>query len=207
MTPRCFQAFQAHAAQMAPWECCGVVVNEHYFPCRNIAEGPDEFCIEPRDWIAAAKLGRIQAVCHSHPGASCRPGPEDIASMPWYILGDDGLWRLDPAGYQLEGRPFVWGWADCYSLVRDAVGGLPDFPRTDETDAPRYSDLYQSLGWRKVGDLQDGDVVVMTLQGGEHAGVYSAGQILHHLPGRLSRREPYAGLWQHQTRMILRRGA
>lgn len=211
MTPECFHDLQHHASMLAPWECCGLVVNDRYFPCRNDAEGEDEFRIHPWDWIAAEKQGRIQAVCHSHPGSTARPGEADITGcnrtgLPWYIVGSDGLWRLDPASYPLEGRPFVWGWSDCYSLVRDAVGGLPDFARTDETDAPRYADLYQSLGWRRVQSAQPGDIVLMDVQG-QHAGVIVAGgKILHHLAGRLSMRESYAGLWQRQTRMVLRRG-
>ena len=103
MTPATFQAFQAHAAS-SPFEVCGLVVDDRYFPCRNVAEGRDEFAVHPEDWAQAEDRGTILAVCHSHPGMPSRPSPADVvncekAGLPFCILGADGLWTLEP------GRP------------------------------------------------------------------------------------------------------
>ena len=218
MTPECYQALHAHAVMLAPFECCGLVVADKYFPCRNVAEGADEFRIDPWDWKKAQDLGRVQAVCHSHPNSSSRPGPADskgcdASGLPWFILGHGGLWRLDPAGTPLEGRPFVWGWSDCWSLVRDFFNqDMPDFPRTGEADAALYLQHYGNLGWHAIPkeEMQPGDVILMAIQGTgpDHAAVYVGnGQILHHMVGRLSRRELFDGIFQKSARMVLRRTA
>jgi cell wall-associated NlpC family hydrolase len=140
----------------------------------------------------------------------------EATGLPWYILGTDGLWRLDPARYRsaLEGRTFRWGWSDCWNLVRDFYGAdMPDFPRTKEDSARLYLEHYPRLGWHIVPRerLQFGDAILMAIQShGEpnHAAVYVGdSQILHHLAGRLSRRENYDGGFQAATRLVLRRGA
>lgn len=100
MSPAAFKAFQKHAASTAR-EVCGLVVDDAYIPCRNIAEAEDEFRIAPEDWLAAEMRGEIMAVCHSHPSDSCKPSGADIkgceaVGLPYMILGVDGLWRLDP---------------------------------------------------------------------------------------------------------------
>lgn len=219
MTPECYAALCHHAAACAPAECCGLIVADRYIPCRNDAPGSEAFSLNPWDWKAAQDAGTIQAVCHSHPGASARPGAADArgcerSGLPWFIAGDDGLWRMDPEAYRakLEGRVFRWGWSDCWNLVRDYFGqDMPDFPRADgESAAALYLANYERLGWVSIprDAMEPGDVILMRLAdtGPGHAAVYVGNsQILHHLPGRLSRKELLNGVYQSAIRLVLRR--
>lgn len=211
MNTATFQAFQAHA-NGSPFEVCGLILDgpERYFPCRNIAEAADEFRIDPLDWLAAEEQGEILAVCHSHPGSTCKPSGADIkgcesVGIPYMILGADGLWRLDPLAYRstLVGRPYRWGWADCWTLIRDFHGAdMRDMAR-DEDDAARlYREHYRSFGWHMVplDELRHSDAVFM---GDDHAGVYvGEGKVLHHRRGRLSRVEH---LHPSMVTLVLRR--
>ncbi len=212
-----YEAFCRHAAQVAPVECCGLIVADEYRPCRNIAD-LDHFEVHPEDWDAAEDAGTIQAVCHSHPGASACPSASDVASckqtkLPWFILGQDGMERLDPEPIPLLERPFVYGWSDCYSLVRDYYGNLPDFPREEDFEdkghSP-YTDLFPKHGFRVVppGEAQVGDLLLMRVASqtiSNHAAIYlGAGEIMHHLWGRFSCTELW-GPFMNRTTHILRR--
>lgn len=81
---------EAHAAKESPREACGVVVAGAYYPCRNIANDPEQdFAINPVDYARAALLGKIEAIVHSHP----KGGPASEADraachytkLPWHI--------------------------------------------------------------------------------------------------------------------------
>ncbi len=81
---------EQHALRCAPNESCGVVVNGKYWPCRNIAEDPEQdFVIEPRDYAVAAMYGKVEAIVHSHPMG----GPASFVdkysctstNVPWHI--------------------------------------------------------------------------------------------------------------------------
>ena len=57
-----------HAEKQYPKESAGLVVDESYFACTNIANDPENtFVINPSDFARAMMLGKIQAVVHSHP--------------------------------------------------------------------------------------------------------------------------------------------
>jgi proteasome lid subunit RPN8/RPN11 len=79
-----------HALEVEPDECCGVVVNGQYVPCRNLADDPKEdFVMDPRDYAKALLLGNIEAVVHSHPkGGEASPLDKrvcDLIKVPFYI--------------------------------------------------------------------------------------------------------------------------
>lgn len=120
----------------------------------------------------------------------------------------------------LIGREFIHGINDCYSLIRDvfALGRdklaeqgidwphspitLPIYPRNDawwEGGDNFYEEEPQKIGFVEVkpSEVQPGDVFLGRIRSEKlnHGGVLLGGNlILHHLPQRLSRREP-AGLW------------
>jgi proteasome lid subunit RPN8/RPN11 len=120
----------------------------------------------------------------------------------------------------LLGRTFLHGVFDCYSLIRDVfrLGKeecakqellwpfdpivLPEFPRDDDWwkgDQDLYVENFQKAGFREVSfhEIQPGDVFLMKIKSNKlnHGGVLMGdGQILHHLPHRLSGRDN-AGLW------------
>lgn len=130
----------------------------------------------------------------------------------------------------LVGRPFVHGVTDCYSLVRDAFRlgkeqmayqgvkewpfepvTMPEVPRDDSwwtTDEDLYVDHLKSVGWKEIAasDVQPGDGFLMKIRSSKmnHAGLYVGNNlILHHLPTRVSRREP-VGIWTRNVDMWLR---
>lgn len=131
----------------------------------------------------------------------------------------------------LLGRQFMHGIRDCYSIIRDTfrLGKyelskldithewpydpimLKNVPRDDawwETDDDFYGMLPFSYGWKEIerNEAGPGDAFLVKIRSEKfnHAGILVANDlILHHLPGRMSRREP-AGLWGRQAGRWLR---
>ena len=79
-----------HAEKEYPKESAGVIVNNSYFPCRNIADDPENnFVISPIDYGRAMMSGEIEAIVHSHPQGT-PPSDHDQKAcsqtkMPWHI--------------------------------------------------------------------------------------------------------------------------
>jgi len=230
MRNKTVKAIFEHAAQCYPQECCGVIAQknrvERYFPCRNLADKPnDHFHLSPEDYANAEDWGTISAVVHSHPDATTRPSDLDKAqcdasALPWHIVSwpEGDLHTIQPREeLPLIGRSFVLGHTDCWGLVmsyfRQTHGiELPDY-RVDylwweSGDENRYRDNWYECGFREFsGDLQPGDLIIMQVQApvANHAGVLLAdGMLLHHLYGRLSQRVPYGGYWRDRTVKVVR---
>ena len=141
------------------------------------------------------------------PWGLCVVSSDRTVSKPFY-WGD----MLEPP--PLIGREFrhgpsgTDGKGDCYALIRDWYRlekgiTLPDFPRDDawwETGGDLYVAHFAEAGFVEIPAQQarDGDVFMMKVQSDRinHAGLLVDGEqlILHHLSGRLSRREPM-GRW------------
>jgi proteasome lid subunit RPN8/RPN11 len=82
---------EQHAADQAPLEACGVVVNGQYVPCRNIAVEPEQdFILNPVDYARAALSGKIEAIVHSHPKGGSASKADRAAcqytKLPWHIF-------------------------------------------------------------------------------------------------------------------------
>lgn len=84
-----------HALQEYPRESCGLVVMVNdaarYVPCRNLADGADQFILDPLDYLQADALGEIVGVVHSHPDAPAEPSQADLEAqkatgLPWHIV-------------------------------------------------------------------------------------------------------------------------
>ena len=123
------EAIINHAAACYPNECCGFIVNREYIECKNIHDDPEnEFKISPYDLVRAEKLGKIEAIVHSHPDGSSNPSTFDLIHMskhgvPWVICSYP---EIDIAvhkqlNYQapLINREYIHGTLDCFSIVRD----------------------------------------------------------------------------------------
>ena len=145
---------------------------------------------------------------------------ERVASKPT-IFGH----KIPP----LLGREFMHGVTDCYAVIKDAyalgkdelakqgIPGwpydpimLPEFPRTDawwEGEGDLYEDNFRKAGFEETKEPpQPGDVFLMSIRSSKlnHGGILIGdGLIVHHLPSRMSRREP-AGLWGRQAGKWLR---
>ena len=200
---------------------------ERYWPARNISEADDQFVIAPEDYAAAADAGEVVAVFHSHDGLPEPSGADrsacEASGVPWYILGlPSGLWaEIRPGAPILSpllGREFVFGRQDCYSLIRDwylAERGvvLPDFARTWDwwlRGENLYEAHYATAGFVECrhDDLREGDVLLMQIGRSavpNHAGVWmSDDTVVHHLPKRLSSRDPMDGYLRAAIRRCLR---
>ena len=122
---------------------------------------------------------------------------------------------------QLIGRNFDWYSANCYTLVRDFYRDNFAIELTDyacPTDWWRhgmslYNDFYFDEGFRAIDcnprDYLPGDVIMMAEQSkvANHLGVLlDDGYILHHLPGGLSKTDPYlaGGFWRSKTLGVVR---
>lgn len=163
-----------HALESYPNECCGLVVNEEYFPCRNTSADPrNAFEVAPEDYVAAETFGPITALVHSHPGGAATPSEHDLqvceeAGIPLWVIVSLGAqadgsvaiedWcEFSPSGYSapLLGCPFSHGTNDCYGLVRRWYWqthriDLPDFNRTLNWWDDGHSDLY-TVGFPQAG--------------------------------------------------------
>ena len=230
MTPILKNQIIDHAAACYPRECCGLLVNINgvptYYPCKNMAAGTDHFILKPEDYAAADALGAIIAVVHSHPDCSPEPSEADrvvceATNLPWHIVRyPDPAWAyLEPIGYKapLIGRQWAHGVLDCYTLIQDWYREeqgitLPHFTRADDwwyKGENLYLENFAKAGFVSVGDVQPqvGDVLLMQILADvpNHGAIYLGNDtILHHLHGRLSTREVWAGYYRKHTTHVLR---
>ncbi|ENW92743.1 C40 family peptidase [Acinetobacter dispersus] len=187
LTKKIKNAVEAHAKECYPRECCGVIVNREYIPCRNIAESNDQFEIDPVDLAAAEEEGEISAYVHSHPDGTTTASELDLKQIelhgkPWLICSypDLDFQVYKPNGYRapLLGRNYFHGWQDCYSLIRDfyerELGiNLIDFQRADAwwedpEHASLYLENYQKAGFYEVDSPQYGDMIICRVGRTEH---------------------------------------
>jgi len=180
-------AISAHAEECFPLECCGLIIDDYYRPCRNISPHKDQFEIHPEDLAKAEDLGEIQAYVHSHPNASARASELDIIQIelhqkPWVICAypDIEFQVYEPCGYRvpLVGRNYIHGIQDCYSIVRDFYQRelgikLIDFERQDrwwesKDNKSLYLDGFGQAGFIEVSDMQYGDVLLCRVGRTEH---------------------------------------
>lgn len=149
------------------------------------------------------------------------PLSEDRVSKP--IIWGEGI-------APIIGREFIHGVADCYTLIRDVfalgkdalaeqgITGWPYEPIQLEEVARQqewwnkgeslYLDEYERIGFTRVNssEARPGDVFLLPIRSSvpNHSGVLAGNDlIIHHLPERLSRREPF-GLWGSNAEVWLR---
>lgn len=221
---------QEHARREFPKESCGYIAGGEYVACINRAADPTkDFEIAPHVWQALVEEGReIEAVVHSHPNGPIYPSENDMrhqigSDVPWVIItlnedefGEIVCWGDSLPIAPLIGRPFVWGVFDCFSLIRDYYRQehdflLPQVPREDNwwnNGQDLYSDYLKKTGFTVIDRSQarpgDGFLVKIESKVLNHAGILVENdQILHHLPNRLSRREP-AGIWARAADLWVR---
>ncbi|ENS1195177.1 phage minor tail protein L [Escherichia coli] len=207
---------------------CGFVVStpegERYFPCVNISGEPEAyFRMSPEDWLQAEMQGEIVALVHSHPGGLPWLSEADRrlqvqSDLPWWLVcrGTIHKFRCVP---HLTGRRFEHGVTDCYTLFRDAyhLAGIemPDFYREDDwwrNGQNLYLDNLEATGLYQVplSAAQPGDVLLCCFGSSvpNHAAIYCGdGELLHHIPEQLSKRERYTDKWQRRTHSLWRHRA
>ncbi|EPL1955687.1 TPA: phage tail protein [Citrobacter freundii] len=218
----------AHAAACAPAESCGYVVKtsagERYFPCQNLSAEPTMyFRMDPADYLQTQAEGEVVALVHSHPDGL--PFLSDVdrrlqvqSGLPWWLVCDDRIYKFRCMPF-LTGRAFEHGVTDCYTLFRDAyhLAGIemPDFARREDwwkQGDNLYLDNLEATGFYQVNaaEAQPGDILICCFGSSvaNHAAIYCGdGELLHHIPDQLSKRERYTDKWQRRTHSIWRHRA
>ena len=201
-----------HAKDEFPKEACGLIAvvkgRRRYFPCRNIAQTPDEHFVLD-GWHEVEDKGEVVAIVHSHPVTNPRPSEADRVAceksgLPWFIVNPktEGWGYCEPEGFELQyvGREFVHG------IV------LSDYHRRDQwwhNGENMYVENFAKEGFSGVPleQLQRGDLLLMNLQSPvpNHAAIYLGDQqILHHVQGRLSSRDLLGGYYLKATDRAIR---
>lgn len=218
----------AHAACSAPMESCGYVVRtsqgEQYLACQNLSAEPTQyFRLLPDDYLRAQALGEVVALVHSHPDGLPYLSTGDRilqvqSGLPWWVVCGGEVHRYRCVSLLL-GRTFEHGKADCYTLFRDAYHlagiNLPDLPREDDWwkhGENLYLDNLEAAGFYRVSadEAQPGDVLLCCFgtSVANHAAIYCGdGELLHHVPDQLSKRERYTEKWQRRTHSLWRHRA
>lgn len=156
--------------------------------------------------------------------------PWGIISLNEERISDPMFWGDSLPVAPIVGRQFMHGIYDCYSLVRDVFRlGRDELLKQDITEWPfdpitlpeqprddawwnKGQDFYNLDAFRhgfveiRREEARPGDAFLCKInsQKFNHGGLLIGnGLILHHLPARLSRREP-AGLWARQAGRWLR---
>ena len=179
------QSIVKHYNDCYPRECCGLIFNDSYHPCRNISPYDSQFEIDPKDWVRCSKLGKIKTIVHSHPDGSTEPSMVDRVEMqhhglPWMITNGSQFSTHHPKDYKapLLGRDYFHGIMDCYTLIKDYYFReldltLNDYKRADkwwelkEADS-LYLDNFKKEGFVEVENLQKHDVILCRLGRTEH---------------------------------------
>lgn len=152
--------------------------------------------------------------------------------VPWIIISEPSgvILQCHPTGQGLPllGRTFFHGSVDCYGLVRDYYAqrcgiALPNFERPDgwwnsgeggKPIANLYRDNFAAAGFVELGhpdkvQIRTHDALLMQVKSDveNHAAVVadaSSALIYHHLYGRLSSEDVWAGYWRRHTTTVLR---
>lgn len=219
LLPATLKSFQEHALQVYPNEAVGFVINDEFVPVSNTADDPlTTFRVDPNDHFKCANLGEIQALLHTHPYDKFNapkwppewPTTVDMegwlqGTIPWGIAATEGegltqlVWLDDTDIQPLEGREFIHGINDCYSLIRDWFRvnkqvTIPNFARGMEwwySGRNLYDENFEAVGFVPIPLEQAtiGDCVMMKTASKvtNHAAVIVGNnEILHHLFNRLS---------------------
>lgn len=160
------------------------------------------------------------------------PSAADIAGqiatgIPWGIFDIDKEVVADPywisddiLSTELYRQTFHHGIMDCYTAIRKWYYQklnilLPNFPRDNEwwLNKNLYLENFEKAGFKEINieSISDGDVMLGCVNSDiiNHGGVYldnledGKGLLYHHLPNRLSRREP-ANPWLTRAKVILK---
>jgi len=84
-----------HAAECAPRECCGLVIQDgndkRYIRMENISENENEFEMDALTFASYQAISKILYVVHSHYDEDCRPSEHDInncnaVGIPYFIV-------------------------------------------------------------------------------------------------------------------------
>jgi len=215
-------------ANSSDTEVCGFIYltgnDAKLYPCENISvlDKISNFEISAHDYIECNKLGKIYGIYHSHVIHDSNFSGLDVevseeCAMPIFVYSklDKEFNEYYPESYfpdDLIGRNFVWGFSDCYELVRDFYKTklkikLPNYDRLDSFDKFNFHFVLtepEKIGFKKVDieKVKFGDLLVFDGSHGNsiHLGVYSGeGKMTHQTMNGISREEEI-GQWALKLR-------
>lgn len=175
------------------------------YQVENIHSDPENFFkISSEDSLQASLEGLLQVI-HSHCDVPEVPSKEDMelferVNVPCGILTTDGEWASEILWMNedippLEGRPFIHGVSDCYSVLRDyyRLKGfeVADVPRDwcwwDSEEDNYLEKLFESRGFYEVPkeEARAGDSWLALIRGPviHHCGVLLENDLILHHPG------------------------
>lgn len=230
LQPKVKLEIMRHTQEGFPFEICGVVTQksrvQKYHRITNVHSDPqNHFEMDASEYAQALDIGELIAVVHSHPGDGCTtlPSVADSAQcnemgVAWVITSwPEGDMRIvQPESLPLIGRPWSLGYQDCWSLVmafhKEHGIELNNYSVPYEwwKDGKEniYDDNWQREGFIEVNrDPIYGDMCMFRLQSvvTNHAGIYLGdNQLLHHMSGKLSRKDIFSGWYQDHVVRIVR---
>ena len=137
MSPDVAAVILDHARGCVPDECCGLLLGSgavvhKVWPARNEVASPTRYRVDPRDYVAAARYGRVHGLdvigaYHSHPVSRAIPSPTDLAESAGegfvYLIA--GRVALPPYKAELRAYRCVSGNFVELSIVTDAQENVP----------------------------------------------------------------------------------
>ncbi len=194
-----------------PYEACGFIKGNNFYPCANVADNPcDDFIIAKQDYDPNAQI-----IVHSHPQGEAVLSIADRISqnrtgLDWWLVCENNIKKYRFAPF-LKGRNFEYGKSDCCSIIEDAFMLMncfdTQFPRKGEQDDIASGALIRYMkeaGFNQISNQNDslkfvlpGDVIVTSVgANANHASLYLGNnQVLHHRYNNLSRVETIGGIW------------
>lgn len=223
------------AIETFPEEGVWLVTEKGCRQVENIHEHPTKFFqVSPEDSLKASREGLL-AVIHSHCEGTAAPSAEDMAlfeqlQIPCGILSTDGestsdfVWMTNDIP-ELEGRGFIHGVSDCFSLARDyyRLQGIElDYIPRDwnwwATGDNLIEDLFEANGFYEISkdEAREGDGWLCQIRGDviHHCGIYLGNELILHHPGanqpidssKLSVKEPIFRFLPYITKFVRYRG-
>lgn len=189
-----------------PNEAVWLVTKQGCRQVDNIHSDPKNFFeVSAKDTLQAKKEGLL-AVVHSHCDRAPVPSQQDMAgqmvtNVPWGVLMTDGTnatditWWGEETIPPLEGRKFIHGVSDCYSLGRDYyrlhhdhdIGEVPRNWQWWDEGVDLIGHLAEERGFIDVSlsDIQEGDALLISIghNFAHHCAIYLGNDLMIHHPG------------------------
>jgi proteasome lid subunit RPN8/RPN11 len=221
-----FSQIKEHAINMAPQECCGVILikkgRRKYYPCDNVSKEPDSFIINSIQYTRLSLQGDIEFIVHSHTTGN-DPSEHDIQAceslkipyLIYYIETDTYSIHCHKNYNKLIGRDYIFGKQDCFEAARDwfLTHNIIMPPRKNWLDNDQDTNYNymenEVMEWpvEQVQDLKYGDILLLSVfsKKPNHIAIYLDNDIIfHHAVNRLSCRENMYPYWAENIYGIYR---
>ena len=198
------ELIQQQAIEAYPNEAIWFVTDDGCYQVENIHEDPENFFLASAADSLQAIQNNLKAVIHSHCDGYPVPSAEDMRlheklAVPCGILETNGISATEISWMSkllkpLEGRSFMHGISDCFSIVKDYYTlrgvNLEEVPRDWlwwEKGDNFLEELFSSRGFVEVqaNEAREGDAWVAQIRGPviHHCGILLGNDLILHHPG------------------------